>query len=65
MSLIDLENMSIVTSMKVHPLNSGRSVRKSMARCDQGLCGVGRGISLPAGKWRGTFVWAQTAHEIT
>lgn len=38
---------------------------KSMARYNQGQCGAGRGMSLPAGKVRGTFVCAQAVQEET
>ncbi len=46
--------------MHVLPEEDGRSVIKPTPRCDQGLCGMGRGWSLPAGKWRGLLEMAHS-----
>lgn len=45
--------------------DSGKSVRKSMARCDQGLCGFSSGSNFPAGKCHGTLAWVQVKQDAT
>ncbi len=54
----DLENRSMMTRMNVLPSEGGRSVAKSTPRCDQGHCGMGKGRSLPDGRWRGLLEMA-------
>ncbi len=51
-NLQDLENRSTITRIQVFPLEAGKSVTKSTPRCDHGRLGMGRGRSLPAGRWR-------------
>ncbi len=44
-----LEKRSTMVRIVVLPWELGRSVMKSMAICDQGRRGVGKGCSRPAG----------------
>lgn len=50
-----LENLSMITRMQVFPLGAGKSVIKSTPRCDNERPGMGRGRSLPDGRWRGSL----------
>lgn len=61
----DLEKWSIMTSIAVKPLESGRSVTKSMERWDQGGCGIGSGLRRPEGNSLGVLDWAQTWQALT
>ncbi len=58
----DFENRSTIPSMHALPLEGGRSVMKSTLRCDQDRLGMGRGLSLPDGRWRGLFEMAHSEH---
>ncbi len=44
-----LENRSTMVRMVVLPWELGRSMMKSMATCDQGRRGVGKGCNRPTG----------------
>lgn len=59
----DFENWSMATIIMVLPLDSGKSVMNSMAMRNQGRGGVGRGMSLPAGRVHGTVAWVQAVHD--
>lgn len=61
----DFERRSKITRIVVFPCDSGKSVMKSRAKWDHGHAGIGKGISLPAGRVRGTLVWAHVEHEYT
>lgn len=45
----------MITRMQVFPLGAGKSVIKSTPRCDNERPGMGRGRSLPDGRWRGSL----------
>lgn len=55
----DFENKLTITRMVLWPCDSGRSVMKSIAMCDQDLYDTGRGSTLLAGRVWGTLAWAQ------
>lgn len=42
----DFEKQSMATMMTMFPLDLWRLMRKSMAICDQGNCGMGRGVTI-------------------
>ena len=65
MNLTPLENLSISVRIVLKPCESGRSVTKSMAKWDQGLAGIGRGINLPAGRVFGVLHWELVEHDWT
>ena len=43
------------------PCDVGRSVRKSIDKCDHGRCGMGKGCNLPLGTCLGALHWAHRA----
>lgn len=45
----------MIVSMVVLPSDGGSPVTKSMAMCDQGDLGIGRGLRRPAGGWWEVF----------
>lgn len=51
--------------MVVLPCETGKSVMKSMAMCDQGHCGVGSGCSSPAGGSLEDFAVAEQVPQQT
>lgn len=57
------EYRSTIVTMVFMPSETGRSVIKSTAMCDQGRCGMGSGLSLPAWKVRGTLALAHTVQD--
>ncbi len=58
-----LENRSTMVRMVVLPWELGRSVMKSMAMCDQGRWGVGKGCNRPAGSSLSDLVVLQTVQS--
>lgn len=59
----DFENQSTVTRMVMWPWDSRRSIIKSTVIFDQGICSMGMGSSLLAGRLRRTLAWAQAEQE--
>ena len=60
-----LENLSTIVKITELPLDTGRPVTKSNARCDQSRLGTGSGQRSPAGGWREVLLRAQVTQADT
>ena len=63
MNLTPLEKQSMTVRIVVYSSDSGKSVTKSIAICDQGRVGMGNGRSFPAGRDLGTLHCEQVEHD--
>ena len=58
-----LVKRSITTKIQVYPLDTGRSVMKSIEREDQGLLGMSKGLRKPYGLCLESLEREQISHE--